>query len=141
VAQQTANAHRVAEFLARQANVSRVYYPGLEDAPGHAVARAQMAGFGAMLSFALDPRQVGTDRFLRHLQLIRPAVSLGGVETTICAPAVTSHAKMSPQERARVGVTEALLRLSVGIEHVDDLIDDLGQALKQAAERGAAALR
>jgi cystathionine beta-lyase len=83
-----------------------------------------------MLAFELDAEQVSTDAFLHHLDIVRPAVSLGGVETTICAPAVTSHAKMSPEERQRVGVTDALLRLSVGIEHIDDLIGDFDQALK-----------
>ena len=132
VNQQTANAGRLAEFLATNPMVRRVFYPGLKDAFGHAVARKQMTGFGAMLSFELDAEQVSTDAFLDHLDIVRPAVSLGGVETTICAPAVTSHAKMSPEERQRVGVTNALLRLSVGIEHIDDLFGDFDQALKQS---------
>lgn len=133
VRQQTANAGRLAEYLAANPRVGNVFYPGLETAPGHAVAKAQMTGFGAMLSFELDAAQVHTDTFLHRLALIRPAVSLGGVETTICAPAVTSHAKMSPEERQRIGVTDGLLRLSVGIEHVDDLMGDIEQALVQAA--------
>ncbi len=83
--------------------------------------RAQMTGFGAMLSFELDSRQARADRSLRHLELIRPAVSLGGVETTICAPVVTSHAKMTAEERERIVITDDLLRLSVGIEDPDDL--------------------
>ena len=69
--------------------------------------------------------------------MVRPAVSLGGVETTICAPAVTSHAKMSPEERTRIGVTNALLRLSVGIEHVEDLLEDMEQALASNFSAGA----
>jgi cystathionine beta-lyase len=133
VRQQTANADRMAAFLAGSPSVQRVFYPGLEDAPGHAIARAQMTGFGAMLSFELDAARVSTDAFLRSLALIRPAVSLGGVETTICAPAKTSHVKMSPEERQRIGVTDALLRLSVGIEEVEDLIRDIEGALEQAA--------
>jgi len=133
VRQQTANAGRLAAYLEANPKVGNVFYPGLEAAPGHAVAKAQMAGFGAMLSFELDAAQVHTDTFLHRLALIRPAVSLGGVETTICAPAVTSHAKMSPEERQRIGVTDALLRLSVGIEDSDDLISDLEQALEQSA--------
>jgi len=130
VRQQTANAGRLAEYLAANPKVGNVFYPGLKAAPGHAIAKAQMTGFGAMLSFELDVARVQTDTFLHKLALIRPAVSLGGVETTICAPAVTSHAKMSPEERQRIGVTDALLRLSVGIEDADDLIHDLEQALK-----------
>jgi cystathionine beta-lyase len=134
VGRQTANAQQVAEYLHGRVGVRRVFYPGLKDGPGHALASAQMTGFGAMLSFELDSTRVATDRFLQHLKLIRPMVSLGGVETTICAPSVTSHAKMAPEERARIGVTDDLLRLSVGIEHPDDLLDDLEQALKMAGK-------
>jgi cystathionine beta-lyase len=126
---QTSNAGRIAGHLAERKEVKKVYYPGLAGSPGHDLARLQMSGFGAMLSFELDEAVVGPDEYLRRLKLIRPAVSLGGIETTICSPAKTSHAKMSSEERKRIGVTDALLRLSVGIEHVDDLIGDLGQAL------------
>jgi cystathionine beta-lyase len=133
VRQQTANAGRMAAFLGGHPLVPKVFYPGLEDASGHAIARGQMSGFGAMLSFELDETKVSTHAFLRSLALIRPAVSLGGVETTICAPAKTSHVKMSPAERSRIGVTDALLRLSVGIEDVADLIGDIEGALEQAA--------
>ena len=133
VSRQSANAQAIAAFLNGHPRIKQVNYPGLEDAPGHATARAQMTGFGAMLSFELDASGIDTDAFLRQLALIRPAVSLGGVETTICSPAVTSHAKMSAEERQRVGVTDALLRLSVGIEDADDLIDDIRQALERAA--------
>ncbi len=133
VRQQTANAGRMAVFLAASPAVTEVFYPGLEETPGHAIARTQMTGFGAMLSFELDAAKVSTDTFLRSLALIRPAVSLGGVETTICAPAKTSHVKMSPEERKRIGVNDELLRLSVGIEDAEDLIGDIQGALKQAA--------
>jgi len=132
VTRQTANAQQIAEYLEGHAKVRRVFYPGLQDASGHDLARAQMTGFGAMLSFELDSRQTCADSFLRQLELIRPAVSLGGVETTICAPVVTSHAKMTAAERERIGITDELLRLSVGIEDPDDLIEDLTQALEQA---------
>ena len=88
-----------------------------------------MSAFGAMLSFELDERTTDAARFVRSLRLIKPAVSLGGVETTICSPAVTSHCKMSADERRRIGITDALLRLSVGIEQVDDLIEDLSAGL------------
>ena len=129
VGRQTANAGQIADYLAGHAQVRRVCYPGLKNDPGHDLARAQMTGFGAMLSFDLDAQRAPSDRFLKQLRLIRPAVSLGGVETTICAPAVTSHAKMSAEERARIGVTDDLLRLSVGIEDPDDLLEDLERAL------------
>jgi len=128
VERQTGNALRVAEFLAGHAAVRQVNYPGLPGFPGHTIARGQMRGFGAMLSFELKDAG-GRDAFLRRLQIIRPAVSLGGVETIICAPAETSHAKIPAEERRRIGVSDSLLRLSVGIEHADDLIADLTQAL------------
>ena len=129
VGRQTDNAARIARFLADHSTVNRVNYPGLPDFKGHAIAESQMNGFGAMLSFELDEDRVQADEFLRRLTLIRPAVSLGGVETIICAPSQTSHAKMSAEERRRIGVNDSLLRLSVGIEHPDDLIADLSRAL------------
>ena len=89
-----------------------------------------MKGFGAMLAFEVEPSAVEAQTVLERLQLIRPAVSLGGVESTICSPVKTSHAKMSGEERERIGITDSLLRLSVGIEHVDDLIEDLTGALR-----------
>jgi cystathionine beta-lyase len=126
---QTHNAGRLAEFLAQQATVACVYYPGLPTHPGHEIAKAQMRGFGAMLAFDLKAGGLAADAVQRRLRLIRPAASLGGVETTICSPVQTSHAKMSPVDRERLGITDSLLRLSVGIEHVEDLIADLAQAL------------
>jgi cystathionine beta-lyase len=106
-----------------------VYYPGLESHPGHEVARRQMRGFGGMLSFQLDPRRVDPRRFLGHLRLIAPALSLGGVDTIICAPAATSHARLSATERAELGIDDGLMRLSVGVEDVGDLVADLDAAL------------
>jgi hypothetical protein len=95
---------------------------GLPSFAGHTVARTQMSGFGGMLSFEIDDRTIRPRAFLDRLRLIRPAVSLGGVETTICAPAETSHAKLSATDRQRIGISDALLRLSVGVEHAEDLI-------------------
>jgi cystathionine beta-lyase len=129
VERQTENAGRLARYLAGHSNVHRVNYPGLPDFKGHAIAKSQMSGFGAMLSFELDEDRIQSGAFLRRLKLIRPAVSLGGVETIICSPSETSHARMSAEERRRIGVSDALLRLSVGIEHPDDLIADLTRAL------------
>jgi cystathionine beta-lyase/cystathionine gamma-synthase len=129
VERQTANAGRIAEFLAAHPAVARVYYPGLSTDPGHPIARAQMRDFGAMLAFDVRPEIEEADAVQRRLKLIRPAASLGGVESTICAPVQTSHVKLTRPERERLGITETLLRLSVGIEHVDDLIADLSQAL------------
>jgi len=130
VERQTENAARIAVHLAGHPLVRRVNYPGLPDDPGHGIARSQMSGFGAMLSFELDDQAIPPAAFLRRLRIIRPALSLGGVESLICAPAETSHAKISAEERRRIGISDALLRLSIGIEHADDLIADLEQAFQ-----------
>lgn len=88
-----------------------------------------MTGFGAMLSFEIANPNITASDYMRNLKLIRPAVSLGGVETTICDPATTSHAKVSAEVRQRMGISDGLLRLSVGIEDVEDIKEDLGNAL------------
>ena len=128
VERQSSNASRIAAFLASHKAVHKVCYPGLADFPGHTVAKTQMSGFGGMLSFELN-RTGSPEAFLRRLKLITPAVSLGGVETLICCPAETSHSKISAEERRRIGISDALLRLSVGIENAEDLMDDLAEAL------------
>jgi cystathionine beta-lyase len=130
VGRQTENAGSIARYLEEHKNVRRVNYPGIASSAYHELAKSQMDGFGAMLSFELDEAEVDSDGFVRGLRLIKPAVSLGGIETTICAPAVTSHAKISAAERKRIGVSDSLLRLSVGIEQADDLIEDIEQAMK-----------
>lgn len=128
VRQQNENAMRLAEFLSSDDRINKVYYPGLSKHPGHAIARAQMpGGFGGMLSFEV---KADAHRFMDKLQLIKRAISLGGVETTITSPAKTSHVKMTAAEREAIGVTDKLVRLSVGIEEVNDLIEDIRQALK-----------
>ncbi|MEO1099517.1 MAG: PLP-dependent aspartate aminotransferase family protein [Bacteroidota bacterium] len=126
VRQQNANAQEISEFLLSHKNVDAVYYPGLPHHEGHEIAKSQMMGFGGMLSF-----EVHTDpnAFVKKLGLIKPAMSLGGVESTITCPAQTSHSKISAEERARVGIKDGLLRLSTGIEDTDDLIKDLDKAL------------
>jgi cystathionine beta-lyase len=129
VGRQTENAARIAEFLETSGSVRRVHYPGLPSSPGHDMAKSQMRGYGAMLSFELDGGGIEAEQVVRRLRLIKPAVSLGGIESTICSPAVTSHAKITAAERERIGITDSLLRLSVGIEHVDDLIADIEQAI------------
>lgn len=130
VERQTENAGRISRWLENNPMVKRVFYPGLASSPYHELAKSQMSGFGPMLSFELDDAKVNPDRFVRGLRVIAPAVSLGGVESTICSPAVTSHAKISAAERRRIGITDSLLRLSVGIEQIDDLISDMEQAMK-----------
>jgi cystathionine beta-lyase len=129
VQRQTENAFRIAHFLDKHPAILRVNYPGLANFSGYEISKSQMEGFGAMLSFELDESKASATRFVQQIKLIKPAVSLGGVDTTICAPAVTSHAKMSAAERKRIGITDSLLRLSVGIEQVEDLIDDIEEAL------------
>jgi cystathionine beta-lyase/cystathionine gamma-synthase len=130
VGRQTENAGRIARYLEKHDKVRRVNYPGLASFAYHELAKSQMSGFGAMLSFELDEAKVGPNRFIRGLRIIQPAVSLGGVETTICEPAVTSHARMSAAERKRTGISDSLLRLSMGIEQTDDLLEDIEQAMK-----------
>lgn len=129
VERQNENAGQIARFLLAHEKIIRVNYPGLPLSQGHDIAKSQMTGFGGMLSFELNEQYIRPADFLARLKLIRPAVSLGGVETLICAPCETSHAKMSADERKRAGITDALLRLSVGIEHTEDLIEDINQAL------------
>ncbi|MGE0588610.1 MAG: PLP-dependent aspartate aminotransferase family protein [Cyclobacteriaceae bacterium] len=127
VNQQNANAMAIAKFLDGESKVNKVFYPGLKTHPLYAVAKKQMTGgFGGMLSFEVkgDP-----DKFMKKLKLIRKAVSLGGVESTINSPRKTSHAKLTPEERKQAGISDKLVRLSVGIEDAKDLIADIKQAL------------
>ena len=125
----TENAQRIAEWGARHPAVRRVHYPGLASHPDHALARETMRGFGAMLGLELAGGAAATDRFLGRLALVLHAASLGGVDTLVSEPRRTSHAHLSAEERAAVGVPDGFLRLSVGIEDADDLIADLEQAL------------
>jgi cystathionine beta-lyase len=128
VRQQNDNALRIARFLETRPEVSRVLYPGLESHPDHAVAAAQMRGFGGMLAFELaDAAQV--EPFLSRLRLVRPALSLGGVESLICSPSRTSHLSLSAEERRLAGIGDGLLRVSAGIEDADDLLGDFAAAL------------
>jgi cystathionine beta-lyase/cystathionine gamma-synthase len=124
------NAQALAEWMVNQPEVSAVYYPGLESHPGHAIARRQMRGFGGMISFRLAGGQAAAHRFLRKTQLFSLAESLGGVESLVCHPATMTHASIPQSLRESRGVDESLIRLSVGIEAVDDLREDLIQAWK-----------
>ena len=124
---QQENAQKIAEWLERHPRVRKVYYPGLADHPGHDLLQRQARGFGAMIAFEVaDPALV--EPLLLKTSLISFAESLGGVETLITFPAVQTHADIEPEKRDRLGITNGLLRLSVGIEDVDDLIADLEQA-------------
>ncbi|HKQ63026.1 MAG TPA: aminotransferase class I/II-fold pyridoxal phosphate-dependent enzyme [Candidatus Polarisedimenticolaceae bacterium] len=129
VRQQNANALALARALAEHPAVARVNYPGLPAHPGHARARALFEGFGGMLSFEPRSGLAATRSFLRAVRVPLVAPSLGGVETLVVLPAQTSHAGMTPEERRAVGVTDSLVRVSVGIEAAADLIADFRQAL------------
>lgn len=126
---QNENAGKLAEFLEKHELISKVYYPGLKSHPDHELAKKQMKGFGGMMSFEL--KDLNASDFMKNLKLIKPSMSLAGVESTILSPTKTSHALLTPEERADQGIQDGLMRFSVGIEEPEDLIDDLEQALKE----------
>ena len=127
------NAELLTRWLVAHDRVKRVHYPGLVDRPDHAVARRQMTRFGAIVSFELDASLEETRAFTRRLQLWTLAESLGGVKSLFCHPATMTHASVEPEQRRAVGIGDNLIRLSVGLEDVRDLIDDLDQALARTA--------
>ena len=124
-----ANAQRIAMHLAQHPAVARVIYPGLDSHPQHALARRQMHGFGAMIAVELCGNLDTARRMLSRVQVFSLAESLGGVESLIEHPAIMTHASMPREVREAIGIGDTLLRLSVGLEHIDDLITDLDQAL------------
>jgi len=130
--QHEANATRVANYLAEHPAVKRVFYPGLKSHPGHEIARRQMKGFGGVVSFELKGGASATNRFLKRIKVFSLAESLGGAASLAEHPATMSHASMPKEHREKIGLTDELVRLSVGLENADDLIDDLGQALKSS---------
>jgi len=123
------NARVIAEFLTKHGEVERVYYPGLESHPQHQLAKRQMRGFGGMLSFVLRGPQERAHDFVRRLKFFSLAESLGGVESLISIPSRMTHGSIPKEDRERRGVTDGLIRLSVGIEDADDLVADLEHAL------------
>ncbi len=129
VQRQNENALRIAQFLAQHGKVRRVHYPFLEGHPQRAIAMEQMRGGGGMVSFEVDGSGEDARRLSEALNLFTLAPSLGGVDSLVCIPVLTSHAMISAEQRQKMGVTEQLIRLSVGIENADDLIADLEQAL------------
>lgn len=128
VERQSDNAAALADWLEGRESIAQVFYPGLKSDAGHAIASRQMRAFGAMLAFRVDT-EVDPERFLHALELISPAVSLAGVESTICQPSRTSHAKLTPEAREALGIDDRLMRLSVGIERIEDLVADIDRAL------------
>jgi cystathionine beta-lyase/cystathionine gamma-synthase len=129
VRQQNESALRMARFLAQHAAVASVNYPGLENHPRHARARELFDGFGGMLSFEPRGGVAAAERFLKKTRLATVAPSLGGVETLVTRPATTSHAGMAGEDRRRLGISDSLIRVSIGIEASEDLLEDFEQAL------------
>jgi cystathionine gamma-synthase len=127
------NARALANLIDAHPVVEKVYYPGLATHPGHALARRQQAGFGAMLSFELRGGEQAVRAFIDGLQFFTLAESLGGVESLVCHPASMTHAAMAPEARARAGITDGLLRISVGIEDEADLLADIEAGLRRAS--------
>jgi len=133
VARQNESAQRVAEYLSQQAKVRSVHYPLLKSHPQYAVARAQMSGGGGMVSFEVEGTGEDARRVSEAMRLFTLAPSLGSVESLVSIPVLTSHAMIPAEDRAKMGVTGQMIRLSVGIENADDLIADLDHALEAVA--------
>jgi cystathionine beta-lyase/cystathionine gamma-synthase len=141
VARQNENALRVAEFLGQHGKVRRVHYPFLKSHPQYAIAREQMSGGGGMVTFEVEGTGEDARRVSEAMRLFTLATSLGGVESLVSIPVLTSHAMISAEQRAQMGVNEQMVRLSVGIENGDDLIADLERALEAVGARQTVALR
>jgi len=129
VLRQNENALNIARFLQDHKSVKEVFYPGLESHPGHAIAASQMSGFGGVLSFSLNGGFDEVKQFLTKLKFVHLAASLGSVSTLAGPPKTTSHVEMTEAQRKQLGIPEGLVRYSVGIENVEDLIEDLNEAL------------
>jgi len=129
IRQQNTSAMHIAEFLQAHDNIATVHYPGLSSHPDHEIARRQMSGFGGMLSFEINGDFETTKQVMDRLQVIKLATSLGGVTSLANQPITNTHAALSPENRAKAGISESLIRLSVGIEPVDRLLQDLTQAM------------
>ncbi|MBP7984247.1 MAG: PLP-dependent transferase [Bacteroidaceae bacterium] len=123
------NATKIAQFLKSEEKIEEVYYPGLEDSPQHELALKQQTGFGGVVSFRLKGDKHTVETFISHLEIIPLAVSLGSVESLLEVPSYFSHAELDEETKNRLGITDTLIRLSVGIENVEDLIGDLKTAL------------
>ncbi len=129
IERQNASAMTIARYLKTHSKVKDVFYPGLESHIGHDIAKRQMSGFGGMMSFALDGSYELVKKFLTSLQWVHLAASLGSVSTLAGPPRTTSHVELTEQQRAMLGIPESLIRYSVGIENVEDLLEDIEQAL------------
>lgn len=125
---QNANAQAMAEYLSNHQDIEAVYYPGLKTHPEHELASRQMKGFGGMLSFTLNGG-LNSSLFQKKLKLIKSSMSLAGVESTVLSPSKTSHGLLTPEERAKQGISDGLIRFSLGIEEIEDLTADIDQAI------------
>lgn len=125
----SSNAKTVANFLKGHSLVEETFYPGFEDNPQYQLAKKQMSGFGGMVSFRLKGGKEETSKFFRSLELFHLAVSLGGVESLACYPTAMTHATIPQEKKEQLGITENLIRLSVGIEHIEDILYDIDRAL------------
>lgn len=134
VKEQQKNAMKLAKFLEANDDIEKVYYPGLESHEDHAIAKKQMKGYGAMMSFDLKD-YIDAEVFLKSLTLIKPSMSLAGIESTMLLPAVASHALLTPEERKAQGISDRLIRFSVGIENRKDIINDIEQAILLATKK------
>jgi cystathionine gamma-synthase len=137
---QNQSALRIAQFLDSHPAIERVYYPGLESHPDYEIAKKQMRGFGGLISFEVKGDMVTTGRFIDALQIPRISASLGGVDSLIGQTALLSFYRLTSQERLEIGIKDNLVRFAVGIEDVEDLIDDLSQALQVMSSSTAGAL-
>lgn len=131
---QNKNALKLAKFLEKHEAVANVYYPGLKSHPDYELAASQMTGFGGMMSFELKSNY-NVSKFFKSLKLIKPSMSLAGVESTVLSPTKTSHALLTPEERKKQGIADGLIRFSVGIEDWKDIITDLKQAIRKSKKK------
>ena len=126
------NGKKIAEYLANHPKVGKVYWPGFTDHPNHAIAKKQMTDFGGMLSFTLkNDNLANATKLMESVELFSLAESLGGVESLINHPASMTHASIPKEERIKNGLSDSLIRLSIGVEDVEDLMADLNQALEK----------
>ena len=131
VKRQNENAMRIAEWCSTKSEIAKVHYPGLPGHPDHEIAKGLLDGFGGMLAIELRGGGPATLKFVKKLQVFTHAASLGGVDSLVIEPRYSSHAHLTPEERARIGIPDGFLRVSVGIENAEDLIADIEQALQQ----------
>ncbi|MCK5747190.1 MAG: aminotransferase class I/II-fold pyridoxal phosphate-dependent enzyme, partial [Oricola sp.] len=136
IERQQATATDIVTRLAEDARVANIYFPGLPSHPGHEIAKSQQQGFGSMFSVEFA-EGVDVIELLRNLRLFTIAESLGGFESLVCTPATMTHAAMTPEARATAGISDNLVRFSIGLEHTDDLVRDIERALEAAGEAGA----